>query len=517
MPEQNRTENHTQVLIAGGGPAGTTAATLLARQGFEVALMERDRFPRYHIGESLLPSLLPILDLMDARHAVERHGFVRKTGAFYGWSGQEWSLGFDEPGRPATYSFQVIRAQFDHLLLRHAREQGVDVREETSVKEVALPAGRATAAAWVARDGRRGETAFDHFVDASGRAGILSARQLRTRTFHDAFRNVATWGYWRGTDRLEQAPEGAIGVFSLPEHGWFWAIPLHDGTLSVGLVTDKRSFQRAKERLKTIDAVYHAALGDCPLLGRMLARGRLASPLKVESDYSYVSREFCGDGYYLVGDAACFLDPLLSTGVHLGMYSGLLCAAAIGSVLRGEVDEAAAQRFYRTAYRHAYERLLILVSAFYRIHDGRDAYFRKAQSLSHRDQTGLRLHESFLDIVTGVEDLRDVREDAVDILHEKLRQPLDGHPTRGLGGHGTSHMLPLPTTAQHAQAGFYLALEPRPLRVIGRQSRRLRDAPARVRLTAGRRSQLGTDPPRPDPITESEARQRTGRSPRPDR
>lgn len=460
MPEQPRTGNRTQILIAGGGPAGSTAATLLARQGFAVTLLERDRFPRYHIGESLLPSLLPLLDLMDARHLVEGHGFVRKSGAFYGWSGQEWSLGFDEPGRPATYSFQVVRSQFDDLLLRHAQAQGVDVAEETSVRHVALDGGRAGSAAWATKDGRRGETSFAHFIDASGRAGVLGARQLRTRHFHDVFRNVATWGYWRAAAPLEQAPEGAIGVFSLPEHGWFWAIPLHDGTLSVGLVTDKRSFQRARQRLRTTDAVYHEALADCPLLGRMLADAHLASPLKVESDYSYVSEKFCGPGYYLVGDAACFLDPLLSTGVHLGMYSGLLCAAAIGSILREEVTENAAQRFYQTAYRHAYERLLILVSAFYRIHDGRDTYFREAQRLSHRDQSGLRLHESFLNIVTGLEDLRDAGEDAVDTLHEKLRQPLEGRASHGLGGHGTSHMLPLPTSAEHAQAGFYLTFEP---------------------------------------------------------
>ncbi|MCX4672952.1 tryptophan 7-halogenase [Streptomyces sp. NBC_01381] len=193
--EELGVDERTQVLVAGGGPAGATAATLLARQGFDVTLLERDRFPRYHIGESLLPSLLPVLDVMGAREAVERHGFTRKTGAFYGWSGQEWQLRFDTSDRPAAYSFQVIRSEFDHLLLEHARAQGVRVREETQVRRVGFDGYRTTSATWTSRYGRAGQTHFRCLVDASGRAGVLAARQLRTRRFHDVFRNVAAWGY----------------------------------------------------------------------------------------------------------------------------------------------------------------------------------------------------------------------------------------------------------------------------------------------------------------------------------
>jgi flavin-dependent dehydrogenase len=448
-----------EVLVIGGGPAGSTAATLLALQGFDVALLEKVHFPRYHIGESLLPSLLPVLDLLGARSIIEKHGFVRKMGAFYGWGRQEWPLRFDDPSRPANYSLQVVRSEFDQLLLEHAGDQGVQVRQNTSVQRVGFHDDRAASASW-SSGGDHGEIAFDYVIDASGRSGVL-ARQFGSRRVHDVFRNVAVWGYWRGTHPLAEAPKGAISVFSHPEQGWFWAIPLHDGTLSVGLVTDKRSFAEAKRASGSVEALYHHAIPSCELLSEMLRDATLVTDLKVETDYSYVSDIFCGPGYFLAGDAACFLDPLLSTGVHLAMFSGLLAAASIGSTRRGEVAETAAQRFYDTAYRHAYERLLILVTAFYRIHDGRDCYFRFAQTLSRRDQSRLRLHESFLNIVTGLEDLHDTNNDhTIDAVYDALQRPVEGHPPYGLGGHGTSHMAPLPTSPDQAIEGLYLTTTP---------------------------------------------------------
>lgn len=451
----------TQLLVIGGGPAGSTAAGLLARQGFDVTLVERERFPRYHIGESILPSVKPILSLLGAYDAIAAHGFQPKGGTFFAWGPEEWDVTFADLGEGTTNAWQVIRSQFDELLLNHARTVGVEVHEGVTIRDVKFVDGRPVSASWAPTKGDEagGEIAFDYLIDASGRGGVLANRYFKSRRFHDVFKNVAAWAYWKDAKTLHKGPPGAIAVCSVPQ-GWFWAIPLHDGTLSVGLVTGKDLFNDARTRLGGIEQVYFEAMRECPVVLDLLENATKITDMKTEQDYSYVADTFAGPGFFMSGDAACFLDPLLSTGVHLATYSALLAAASLSSVLRGEIEEDEAATFYNTWYRHAYERMLVLVSVFYDSYRGKDYHFHHAQRLTHSERERLHLHEAFLHIITGVEDLADAKDEAFTLTAEQLSGTHEMSPMSRYNA-AKKDVPTAPLTADKAVLGLYLATEPR--------------------------------------------------------
>lgn len=402
-----------RILVIGGGPGGSTAAAMLAREGFDVTLLERDAFPRYHIGESLLPSVLDFLDISGAREKVEAYGFQRKPGGHIEWGSQQWELYFNELSGNHTYSFQVIRSEFDKLLLDHAESVGVKVLQPVEVQKIhfddaAKPRPYAATVARVGESDKRWEIGFDYLVDASGRTGIMANRYLRNREYHDAFKNVAVWGYWENAGRLPAPKEGAIATVSIP-NGWIWAIPLHDGKLSVGVVMHKDSFKEKTER-QSLAELYAEALADNATVSGLIAPGQMVSDLKVETDYSYASTEFCGPGYFLVGDAACFLDPLLSTGVHLAMLSAMLTAVSITAAERGDVTHQEALDFYENSYRCAYMRLLVFLTAFYHQYDGKESIFWVARRLTTHDFPQNNIKLAFTTLMSGIEDLNDVRD-----------------------------------------------------------------------------------------------------------
>src|SRR6266566_7710775 len=261
------------------------------------------------------------------------------------------------------------------------------------------------------------------------------------------------------------APNGAIAVGSLP-YGWLWGIPLHDDTMSVGLVLHKTTFKEKREEADNLKQIYMTAINECPLIAKLVEHGTFATEqVKTEQDYSYMSDTISGPGYFMVGDAASFIDPLLSTGVHLATHGSMLAAASIASVIRGEVTEEEALSFYEHSYRHAYLRLMVIVSGLYQQYRGKETYFWQAQQLTHNDfKEPDKVYEAFLYVVSGVEDQKDIARTPEELAVPDLAGKLPaGEEERARAWYQVYHKVFLRSSMSEETAieGLYVSTKPR--------------------------------------------------------
>jgi flavin-dependent dehydrogenase len=353
------------VIVIGGGPAGSAAAALLAEQGLRVLVFERDKFPRYHIGESLIPFTYHPLKRLGLIDRMRRSDFIRKYSVQFvspsGQSSQPFYF-FTRYDEEVAQTWQVVRSEFDLLLLENARAKGATVFEEVAVRDLVQDGGRVTGVLAATRSGQVLEVRAPVTVDCSGRDAFAAARQ-NWRVRDPKLNKVAVWTYYRGAKRDSGIDAGATTVAFVPEKGWFWYIPQHYDQVSVGVVAEGKYLSR--DGLKDPGQIFQREIGQNLWIKEHLEAGTQFGPYFLTSEYSYRSRYSAMDGLVLAGDAFGFLDPVFSSGLMLALKSGVAAADTIQAAWTDRDFSAARFAGYSAYMREAIENMRKLVYAFY--------------------------------------------------------------------------------------------------------------------------------------------------------
>ncbi|MCH8045959.1 MAG: tryptophan 7-halogenase, partial [Planctomycetes bacterium] len=329
-------------IVIGGGPAGSTTATLVAEAGCKTLLLERETMPRFHVGESLMPETYWIFERLGVLEKMRRSTFVKKVSVqFVSGSGRESQPFFfkDHDPRDSSQTWQVLRSEFDHMLFENAAEKGADCRDEVRVLDVLMDGPRATGVKVQTADGSTHEIDAAVVVDASGMQTMLAGK-LDLVVPNPQLRKAAIWGYYEGARRDPGENGGAtIILHTKTKSAWFWFIPLADEISSVGVVGDVDYLLKDRD---TPEQVFEEELVNCTGVLSRLVEAHLVSKFRVAREFSYSTKQWAGDGWVLVGDALGFIDPIYSSGVYFALKSGELAADAITEGLAAG-DTSAAQ------------------------------------------------------------------------------------------------------------------------------------------------------------------------------
>ena len=353
------------VLLIGAGPSGSSAAALLAEYGHNVLLIEREKFPRYHIGESLLPFTHEPLKRLGLIERMRASAFIKKYSVqFVSTSGKAsqpfyFNTRYDDD---VAQTWQVLRSEFDQMLLDHARDKGANVVEETKVLDLLRDGDRVTGVRARQPDGTEAEYRAPITLDCSGKESFAASRN-RWRVPDPELNKVAVWTYYKGAKRDKGIDEGTTTVAFLPEKGWFWHIPLHDDRVSVGVVAEGKYLTR--DGVKAPKDIFHREVTQNKWIEEYLAPGKSTGDYYVTNEFSYHSRHCGCEGLLLLGDAFCFLDPVFSSGLMLALKSGVMAADAVHAAIEANDFSPAQFEDYAATLREGIENMRKLVYVFY--------------------------------------------------------------------------------------------------------------------------------------------------------